>query len=285
VPVGTRRASTASISALGDRGTNDAGQAAIPFPHVKPNSPAALLARREAAVLSWRGPALMLFARAACAVGAQAIAAAVFALRASPTPWHAAEPWLPVYGTLIDAGCLALLWQLTRREGIRLFDLIGFERTRLVRDTLLGIALIPVSLVFIFSGLYAAGWLLYGTLTPPLLFGRLPLAAALYGLLVWPFLWGLTEQMTYNGYLLPRFEVLFRSTSMAIVLVAFAWSLQHAFMPLTFDARFMAFRLLSSVPNAVFQTLLYLRLRRLLPLAIAHALMDAATVLLPLVSA
>jgi hypothetical protein len=41
---------------------------------------------------------------------------------------------LPVYGTLIDAGCLALLWRLTRREGIRLFDLVGFARTRLVRD-------------------------------------------------------------------------------------------------------------------------------------------------------
>jgi hypothetical protein len=45
---------------------------------------------------------------------------------------------------LIDAGCLALLWRLTRREGIRLFDLVGFERTRLVRDALLGLALIPV---------------------------------------------------------------------------------------------------------------------------------------------
>jgi uncharacterized protein len=29
---------------------------------------------------------------------------------------------------LIDAGCLALLWRLTRREGIGLFDLVGFER-------------------------------------------------------------------------------------------------------------------------------------------------------------
>jgi hypothetical protein len=97
-----------------------------------PNSREALLRRREAAMLTWRGPALMLFARAASAVGAQAIVAAVFALRASPTPWHDAEPWLPVYGTLIDAGCLALLWRLTRREGIRLVDLVGFERTRLV---------------------------------------------------------------------------------------------------------------------------------------------------------
>ena len=56
-------------------------------------------------------------------------------------------------------------------------------------------------------------------------------------------------------------------------------------MPLTFDAKFMAFRLLAPVPFAVFQTLLYLRLRRLVPLAIAHALMDGATVLVPLLRA
>ena len=251
------------------------------IPFMDPNSHEALLRRWESATLTWRGPALMLFARAACAVGAQAVVAAIFGLRASPTPWHDSEPWLPVYGTLIDAGCLALLWRLTRREGIRLFDLVGFERARLVRDTLLGFALIPVSLVFIFGGVYPAGWLMYGTLTPPYLFGSLPLPAALYGVLVWPFIWGLTEQMTYNGYLVPRFQVLCRSTSVAIAIVAFAWAMQHAFMPLTFDAKFMAYRLLASVPNTVFQTLLYLRLRRLVPFAIAHALMDGATVLIP----
>jgi uncharacterized protein len=49
---------------------------------------------------------------------------------------------------------------------------------------------------------------------------------------------------------------------------------------LTFDAKFMALRLLASVPNTVFQTLLYLRLRRLAPLAIAHALMDGTSVLI-----
>ena len=51
-------------------------------------------------------------------------------------------------------------------------------------------------------------------------------------------------------------------------------------MPLTFDAKFMTFRLLASVPQSVFQTLLYLRLRRLIPFAIAHALMDGASVLI-----
>ena len=247
-----------------------------------PNSHEALLGRRNAGTLTWRGPALMLFARAACAVGAQAIVAVVFVLRSSPTPWHDAEPWLPVYGTLIDAGCLALLWRLTRREGIHLFDLVGFAKTRLVRDLLLGVAIIPLCLVFIFGGTYAAGWLIYGTPSRPYFLGSLPLAAAIYGVLVWPFIWGLVEQMTYNGYLLPRFQVLGRSTSLAIGIVAFAWSLQHAFMPLTFDAKFMAYRLLASVPESIFITLLYLRLRRLVPLAFAHALMDGATVLIPL---
>jgi membrane protease YdiL (CAAX protease family) len=182
-----------------------------------------------------------------------------------------------------------LLWRLTRREAIRLFDLVGFERTRLVRDALLGLALIPVSLLFILGGIYAAGWLLYGTLTPPYLYGPLPLPAALYGVLVWPFIWGLTEQMTYNGYLAPRFQVLCGSTGVAVAFVAFAWSLQHVVMPLTFDAKFMAFRLLSPVPFSVFATLLYLRLRRLLPFVIAHVLMDGASVvigvLLPLLRA
>ncbi len=60
-----------------------------------------------------------------------------------------------------------LLWWLTRREGVHPVDLVGLERTRLGRDALLGLAIIPVSLVFIFGGTSGAGWLVYGTPFPP----------------------------------------------------------------------------------------------------------------------
>lgn len=248
------------------------------------NLPPALTRRRDLGTLGWRGPALMLFARTALAVAAHAVVAAILLVRGSPSPWQEAGAWLPVYGTLIDAGCLTLLWRLTRREGIRLFDLVGFERGSLVRDVLLGLALIPVSLVFIFGGTYAASWIVFGTVSEPYFLGGLPLPAALYGLLVWPFIWALTEQMTYNGYLLPRFQILSGSAAVAVALVAFVWSLQHSFMPLTLDPEFMTFRLLASVPSSIFQTMLYLRLRRLLPFVVAHALMDGATVLIPLLA-
>ena len=254
------------------------------MPRMDPNSREALGRRRDAGTLTWGGPALMLFARPVLGVGAQAVIAAIFALGASPTPWHDAEPWLPVYATLIDVGCLALMWWLTRREGIRLWDLLGVERGRVGRDVLLGLALIPVSLVFIYAGTYAAGWLVYGKPAPPYLLGGLPLPAALYSVLVFPVLWGVTEQMTYNGYLLPRFQVLTRKTAVAVAVVVFVWSAQHSFMPLTFDGQFMGYRLLASVPNSLFDTLLYLRLRRLIPFATAHALMDGATVLIPLLT-
>jgi hypothetical protein len=148
------------------------------------NGREALVGRISAGTLRWSGPALMLLARTALAVPAQALVAAVFFLRSSPSPWRDSEPWLPVYGTLIDAGCLVLLWRLTRREGIRLADLLGFDRTRLARDVLLGLGLIPIGLAFILGGVYATGWLVYGTLTAPYSFGLLPLPAAVYGVVV-----------------------------------------------------------------------------------------------------
>jgi membrane protease YdiL (CAAX protease family) len=241
----------------------------------QPNSRAAIAERQE--VLAWFSLVIVLFARPVLAVAAQGLVALIYASQGSATPWKNAGPWLPVYGTLIDAGCLAFLWWLTRREGISLFDLIGYDRRLAGRDILLGIALVPACLVFIFGGVAISSLLIYGTIGGPQINAPLPLLPALYSVLIWPLIWGFTEQMTYNGYLLPRFQVMSGSTVLAIAIVTFVWSFQHMLMPLTFDAEFMTHRLLSSLPNSVFSTLVYLRLRRLLPLAIAHWLMDGAS--------
>src|SRR3954467_1486330 len=76
------------------------------------------------------GPALKLFARSAFAVATQGLVAAIYATHGSGTPWRDAGAWLPVYGTLIDAGCLCLPWWLAQRKGITVLDLIGFDRKR-----------------------------------------------------------------------------------------------------------------------------------------------------------
>jgi uncharacterized protein len=241
-----------------------------------PSSRAAILERRDAGLLSWRGPAVMLCARSAFAVAAQGLVAAIYATQGSATPWRDAEPWLPVYGTLIDAGCLYLLWRFAPREGITLRDLIGFDRNRIGRDVLFGLALIPPSLLFIFGGIFASSQLVYGNLDAPQVFEPLPLVPTLYAVLIFPLIWGVTEQTTYNGYVLPRVQALSGSTACAVAIVALVWSAQHAVMPLTFDSDFMVYRLLSPIPQSTFFVLVYLRVRRIVPLATAHWLMDGA---------
>jgi hypothetical protein len=59
---------------------------------IETSEDAALVRREHTGALTWRGPVLMLVARSAFAVVAQALVAAIFALRSSPAPWHDAEP-------------------------------------------------------------------------------------------------------------------------------------------------------------------------------------------------
>ena len=245
----------------------------------KPTSP-----RPPTGTLTWRDPALMLFVARPVRSPRKRSSRPSSPCERRRLPWHDAEAWLPVYGTLIDIGCLTLLWRLTRREGIGLFDLLGLDRTRIVRDASLGLALVPMSLVFIFGGTYGRlGWCT-GRLAPPYFLGGLPLPAGVYGVLVWPFVWGLSEQMTYNGYLLlslpgpfPEYE---RGDRRRRVRLVFATCLHAA--DLRRDIHGVSVAGVTAV-SLVFDTLVYLRLRRLLPLAVAHALMDGAAVLIGLV--
>jgi hypothetical protein len=239
-----------------------------------PNSRTAILERRREEMLGWRAPLLMLFARSAFAVIAQGLVAALCRIRGSASPWLDAGHWLPVYGTFIDAGCLGALWWLARREGTTLLDLTGFDRNRFSRDVLLGIALVPPSLVLILAGNLASSFIAFRSFAAPDVFAPLPLVAALYGVLVFPIVWAITEQTTYNGYLVPRLQVLSGNTAFAVASVAIFWSFQHAVMPLTFDRHFMLYRALAPLPFSTFQAFLYLRLRRIVPLATAHWLMD-----------
>ena len=245
-----------------------------------PNSKAKLQERLQAGRITWAWPVMIVFARLIFAILAQTLVAGLYMLKGHPTPFQAAAPWWIVYGTLIDIGCLVLLARLARKEGIRLFDLISFQRQYLGRDLLLGVGILVLLSILGAGGNIITGLLVYGATPAPAIMVPLPLWGTLYSLLVWPIIWAIAEEMTYTGYALPRLEVLSGRAWLAVIIVTFGWALQHSALPLMLDWRWAAYRFGSSLLIGVGLSILYFRIRRLLPLIIAHWAANFVSVLM-----
>ena len=249
------------------------------------NSQAEIEKRLVLGQVSWTGPLLLVTSRTVLAVVAQAIVAFIYVLRRNPSPWQAATPWWSIYGTLVDIGCLALMIRFTHSEGIGLRDLVGRIRLRWGRDVFIGIGCFLLVFPFFMAGASLGSKLIYGSsqpnLYPGLLAGRgLPLWAIVYSLSAWWIVWSPTEQMTYQAYALPRILALSGRKWIAVLVVAFWWTLQHSFFPLILDWHYMAWRFLAFLPGVIVFTLVYLLTRRLPPLIVAHWPMDILAVLI-----
>lgn len=80
----------------------------------------------------------MLVGRSVLIIAAQAVTACFLWLRSHFWSWNAAAKRWTVYAALVDLGCLLRMAAYTRKEGIRLRDLIGRMRLRWGRDVLFG---------------------------------------------------------------------------------------------------------------------------------------------------
>lgn len=153
-----------------------------------------------------------------------------------PAPWKAAGDCWNVYGTVVDVGCLIGLRIFTRKEGIRFRDLIGQIRFRRGHDLFLGLAFFVAIFPFFMAASYVARRLLYSSSPQEssayLIHGHaLPIWAMIYGLSLWWVIWSPTEEITYQGYALPRLEALTGHTWVAFVIVGFFWTAQHCALP------------------------------------------------------
>jgi hypothetical protein len=251
------------------------------------NSPAEIANWIISRRLTWLGPLLVVTGRSIFLILAQAVVALIFLLRGNQTPWRAAAPWWSIYGNLVDLGCLALILYFTRKEGLRLRDLVGPLRWRWGFDLFLGILLLLLVAPCFMLVAKPASLIAFGTpqpyLYPGLLTGRvLPLWSVIYSFSVFLLIWSPTEEITYQGYSLPRIFALSRRRWVAVLFVSFWWSLQHSFIPLIPDWRYIAWRFLAFWPAMIMMTVLYLWLRRLPPLIVAHWALDTFALMITL---
>jgi hypothetical protein len=241
--------------------------------------------RMAAGRIPWIGPLLLVMARSVLWLTLQSLLALIFLAMHRPAPLRTAGSWWMIYGTLSDLCCLLGMRYFTRREGIRLRDLIGPIKMRRGRDLFFGLGLLVLSFPLFIAGGYLAAWVAYGSMAKvpmELVWQRhtLPLWATAYSLTVWWIIQSATEEMTYQGYVLPRLVALTGRTWIAFSIVGFWWALQHCMIPFIPDWQYLAYRFVMMLPVLVMMMLVYLRIRRLSPLILAHWPMDIAGAIL-----
>ena len=103
----------------------------------------------------------------------------------------------------------------------------------------------------------------------------------MYSVVVWPVIWGFTEEVEYLGYLLPRMEVLTKRVWLAGVIVVLFWGIQHFVIPFIPDGKYLISRYIIATVTVGGLTLIFLLWgKRMIPAIIVHYLSDFGTALL-----
>ena len=212
----------------------------------RPNGVASLIRRARAGVVTWTWPIAMCVIRLPILVGCFLISLMLARAAGHADAATFAEGLtrfdLPI---VADAICLALLWRLTRREGIRLRDLFCWSRQRMLRDILTGVALfllIYVALFAVETGvvlLAVSGSaaheaqamqriLASGAINPLGMGWQIGVSA-----LALPLTTAFTEELVYRGYAQARLTALTGRPWLAIVIVALGFGAQHLAYGLT----------------------------------------------------
>ena len=246
---------------------------------VQPNSLASIQKRVAAGRISWTAPVILVVLRPMLFFAVQGLLALTYIALHRAGAWHEAGRWWNVYGTVVDIGCLIGMRMATRREGIRLRDLVGPVRRRFGYDFFLGLGLFVLIFPFFIGGSMLAQKLLYGSLDSARAayltqLHALPMWAFVYSVTFWWVISSPTEEAVYQGYALPRLRALTGRTWVAMIVVGFWWAAQHAVLPFVPDWKYLLFRILQFLPGVFAMMLVYLRMRRLGPLILAHWCMD-----------
>ncbi len=209
----------------------------------------------------------------------QGILAFYFHLKGFQTPWERAAGWWTVYGTAVDITCLLLISYALKREGKNILSLFDFDKNKLYDDIKTG--LLIFILIFPLIGLLysiGTGYMIFNESTMNAISGQLaertlPPWAFYYSIFIWWMIWSTTEELTYQAYSLPR--LLGKNGQTQVILfIAFFWALQHSFLPLIFDWRYLLWRFISFFPLVVCLIIAFIKTGRITPVILAHALMD-----------
>ena len=169
---------------------------------------------------------------------------------------------------------IALLICIAKKNGSSYKELINFNRENVsLKKVLLTAA---ASVVIGMACMYLSGLICYGTLMPAVslkMIAPVPKALAVINLLILPVTTALAEDGLYLGAGVGHIGGKYAG----LAVPACFYTIQHCFMPVIFDVRYMVYRALSFLPLIILFCICYRRKKEPVGIMTGHALLDLAT--------
>ena len=188
--------------------------------------------------------------------------------------------WWTVVVTVVNVITIALLVITAKRSGVTYKELINYKRgvTR-VRGV---IGMIVIVFLLGMGCMYLTAFLLYGTVMPEpavKMAAPIPAVLAVINFLLFPLTVPFAEDGLYLGYGVNRI----RNDKLAVIIPAFFFAMQHCFIPVFFDVRYILYRFFSFLPLTLVLCRHYRKHRNPLPVMIGHGLIDMSMSVMVLV--
>lgn len=228
-------------------------------------------------------PWLMLISRPVLFLLFQLLIALVLALAGTPSArgaFQASTRWWTFIAFLANFASIYLLVRVFNAEGKRYIEAIGFSRATVKTDLLWFFGSSLIGMPIAAAPMNILGAAIFGDPMIPtfMLFQPLP-AWALALSFLFPLTIAFAELPTYFGYVMPRLADQLKNGWLAWLIASLMLAVQHMFLPLMLDGRFILWRLGMYLPFALFAGFMIKLRPSLLPYyMIVHALIDISAV-------
>ena len=188
--------------------------------------------------------------------------------------------WWSIVATIVNVITILILIFVAKRIGSSYKELINYEKGKTKIKEVIIITLIV--LIFVSVGMNVAGLICYKVIPymAPMMAAPVPLILAIINFILLP----LTVAFAEDGLYLGCGVNSFKNKCLAILVPAFFYALQHSFIPVLFDFKFIIYRFLCFLPLTIIFCIYYHKKKNPVPIMIGHAIVEIASVVLILVT-
>ena len=187
--------------------------------------------------------------------------------------------WWSIVATAANLITIAILILTARANNMTFAELINYKKgkTKIRQIVIMTVVILSLGMGF----MYVAGFICYGVFPymAPMMCEPVNKYLAFINLILLPVTTAFAEDGLYLGAGVGQI----RNKYLAVIVPAVFFALQHCFIPVLWDAKYMLYRFLSFLPLTLILCAYYHRERNPLPVMVGHAFIDLATGVLILI--